>query len=239
MDNSNGNTSLLRKKAVKYMRKMASVKWTPQHDIDLTNLCSSLFYVEGETYHGVIYNTVSSASYEQFIEHLDDNDVFIGPTDQPYCPGNQCVSSIAFAWKSIGADVSFTFNANMLPQSNTGVIAVGGYLWDKNDKTTTQMIEKTPSEVLYDSYSKVIEGDALISCLGKTGHARMVTDVHTVYFDNGDINASDSYIQTIEQTSLFDNTVKHKTTWYVDRKYSFEELKKTGYVPVSTPIFFE
>ncbi len=239
MNNTQNNTSFLRKKAVKYMCKMASVKWTAQHDIDLTNLCSSLYYQEGETYYGVIYNTVSSVSYEQFIEYIDDNDVFIGPTDQPYCPGNQCVSSIAFAWKSIGADVSFTFNANMLPQSNTGVIAVGDYLWNKDDKTTTQMIERTPSRVLYDSYSKAVEGDALISCLGKTGHARMITDVCTVLSDNGCIDPIQSYVQTIEQTSLFDSTTKHKTTWYVDRRYTFEELQKTGYVPVSVPIFFE
>ncbi len=239
MDNAQSNTSLLRRKAVKYMRKMASVKWIPEHDIDLRNISDSLYYIEGETYYGVIYNTVSSVSYEQFIEHIHDNDVYTGPTYQPYCPGNQCVSSIAFSWKSIGADVSFTYNANMMPQSKTGVIAVGDYLWTKDDKTTTQMIERTSSDVLYDSYSKVLGGDALISCLGRSGHARMVTDVHTVFSDDGSIDPMQSYIQTIEQTSLFDSTVKHKTTWYVDRRYSFDELQKTGYVPVSIPLFLD
>ena len=229
----------LRKEAVAYMHEMSEIKWTPSEDIDLTKILKTLYYKAGETYYGVVYNTNRGVDGETFSSYIE-NGVYTGPVTQKECPGNHCTSAILITWRRLGDKTTAGWTANMMPQCNTGILALGDYEIDPEDKTTIAMVERTEPEVLFESYALMQEGDAILYCFGPTGHARMICENHVIRNADGTINPEESYIISIEQTSSFDKQrTDRNTTWYVDHKYTYEMLRKSNYISITVPLFQE
>ena len=128
----------------------------------------------------------------------------------------------------------------MMPQCGTGILQLGDFEIDPEDKTTIAMVERTEPQVMFEAYALMQEGDAILYCFGPTGHARMICENHVVRNADGTINPEESYIITIEQTSSFDKmrTDRH-TTWYVDHKYTYDMVLKSKYIPITVPLFVE
>jgi hypothetical protein len=230
----------LRKEAVAYMREMSDIKWTPEETVDLSVIRKPLVYNKGETYYGVIYNTEKGVDLEKFASHVEDG-VYKGPYTKKEIPGNHCTSAILITWRKLGDTTTAGWTANMMPQCKTGILALGDYIWKDEDKTTIEMVERTDRNTVLEAYALMQEGDAILYCFGPTGYARMIVENHVVRDENGKINAEESYIITIEQTSSFDKIAKdgRNTTWYVDHQYSYERIYDANYVPITVGIFQE
>jgi len=219
---------------VDYMVKMSQIKWTPKTTIDLSAIQKSLIYTKGKTYYGIIYSTDNvMINYDGFIYYLDENGTFTGPTQKKLVPGNHCSSAIRLAYSQISPTVSFSWTGNMLPNKKTGTIPVGTYKFESNITTTDEIFEQNNLQTMLDSYALLKKGDAILTCWGSTGHARMIVENHVEYFSNGRVNSDKSYVITIEQTSSFDSTSKNKTTWYVNHKYKYVDLLNTKYIPLT------
>ena len=230
----------LRKAAVDYMHEMSEIKWTPSEDIDLTSIIKTLYYKKGETYYGVIYNTNKGVDGETFCTQLEDG-VYKGPITREKAFGNHCTSAILITWRRLGDKTTAGWTANMMPQCGTGILPLGNYEIDPEDKRTIDMVERTEPEVLFESYALMQEGDAILYCFGPTGHARMICENVVVRDADGKIDPAESYVITIEQTSSFDKQSKDgiNTTWYVDHKYTYEMLRKSNYISITVPLFQE
>ena len=230
----------LRQEAVAYMREMSAVKWTPEETIDLSMILKTLIYNKGETYYGIIYNTERGIDLDVFNAHLE-NGVYKGPYTKKEVPGNHCTSSILITWRRLGDKTTAGWTANMMPQCKTGILSLGDYIWKDEDKTTIEMVERTDPDTLYEAYALMQMGDAILYCFGPTGHARMIVENHIVRKEDGKIDPEESYVITIEQTSSFDKIAKDgiKTTWYVDHKYTYANMREKNYVPITVSIFQE
>ena len=235
------NIQELRKEVVAYMRSMSEIKWTPEDTVDLTMINKKLIYNKGETYYGVIYNTERGVDLEKFASYLEDG-TYKGPYTKKEIPGNHCTSSILISWRKLGDTNTAGWTANMMPQCKTGILPLGDYIWKEDDKTTIEMVERTEKNTVLEAYALMQEGDAILYCMGPTGHARMIVENHVVRNEDGTIDPEESYIISIEQTNSFFKDALEKginTTWYVDRKYTYETIHSKKYVPITVGLFQE
>lgn len=230
----------LRQEVVDYMYSMSQVKWVPSTTFTLQNgNLYNLTFHEGMTYYGLPYSSTRVAQLEEFESYIE-NGIYVGPTDVKIAPGNHCTSSIFGSWARIGNSVTASWTQNMLPSEGKGVLPVGSYDWkgyniEKNiDPLTKDIVEATGKEAMFEAYSLLKPGDAVLRRDADWGHARLVSkDTVVERNSDGTINGDKSYIITIEQTNQFDKTSPNRTTYWVNHKYTFNQLYSTGYIPVT------
>lgn len=132
--------------------------------------------------------------------------------------------------------------------------------WDDENGTKTILnTEKNSARAIYNAYALLQKGDAVVHWdAEKGGHTRMISDftsgtvttssgvtttvtdgpVHIELASNGQIDGANSYVITIEQAnSLYQNagSTFADSTWRVYKKYTFLELWKDYYIPVTIP----
>lgn len=227
-----------------YMMKMADVEWTPKETFSIKwkgepRFKIELTYENGKTYHGITY-TDTKGNFDMFEQLLEDG--IFTPNSEYYeeCFGNHCSASMDMAFQQC-FDFPYAGTVKPNPQRGTMLKLCGnlkqptvygaGYdaadVWAINSK----------NDVL-EAYATMDAGDILYySNKHKSGHARMVSlPAEVVRFENGVIDPENSYIYTVEQTNCFDKTDAARgrnTTWYVNHKYSFAELYKRFFKPVT------
>lgn len=154
---------------------------------------------------------------------------------------NDCADAVYWAWSRIGTSISFTMTEDMTQAR--GCLPVGEYKTDTGTyKRTKDLVNENGEAVMLTAYSQLQKADAVVTCNKGEGHAMMVASVHVVQKD-GSIDKEESYVLVHEQfTSNYKNGVTYvdeKTgrTVYclggVDRKYTFAQLMKKGYLPVT------
>ena len=86
---------------------------------------------------------------------------------------------------------------------------------------------------MFDAYSKLLKGDTIFTS-NDWSHARMVVEVTVSKNNAGAINPNRSIVKCVEQTNAFDTSrTDVKTTWRVDKSYTFAELFEEGYLPAT------
>lgn len=224
---------------VDYMYKMANIKWTPKEKIDFSKeIIPTLIYEPGQEYYGVMYVTGAACAknYEEFMSKLDENGVYIGPTDRTNAWGNHCSSALIVSYDLISNDISFTSTVTMFPTRNKGTIPVGDYVIGENDTMTKEVIAKNDLTTMCEAYALLQKGDAILNNWDTTGHTRMIISVDVKKTSGGKINPGASSVTTIEQTSSFDKTDKangRNTTWFVEHVYTFRDLYNSNYIPLT------
>ncbi|MBQ8185207.1 MAG: hypothetical protein IJ036_05420 [Lachnospiraceae bacterium] len=230
----------LRELVVQYMYDMANVKWTSTQLMDYSDDCgsSSLVYQPGQTYLGQPYSAGHNG-FEVFEDSLDADGNYINEDISWYGPGNACSSSVKHAWKQVSPNVDYTTAVTMMPYyENTGIVPVGDIDWSLYDgmNTINSLIALTPEQDLWEAYAQVLPGDAFIRYLNTGGHALMVT-LEPVVTRNADgtINPFQSYVYLTDQNSLLRRGREYPSSWAVDVKYNFLQMRKDGYLPVTIP----
>lgn len=153
---------------------------------------------------------------------------------------NDCADAVYWAWSRIGTSFSFTMTANMT--ADRGCLPVGQYKTENGTyKKTRTLVNENGEDVMCAAYAQLQKADAVVTYNGE-GHAMMVSSVNVVK-DGDTINKEESYILVHEQfTKNYRNGVTYtdeKTgrTVYclggVDRKYTFQQLMKSGYLPIT------
>lgn len=246
-----------------HMRHMMSVLWQVDEDISYSTHVNSMgpeqdeadrvIHLEaGKLYSGMPY-THGSAGAETFLSFgkQDENGVYQmeGLTRELISGGggtkpnnmarlsNDCADAVYWAWARIGDSFSFTMTQNMT--ASRGCLPVGSYTTEDNTYKKTKDIAKSNGEaVMYAAYACLQKADAVVTYNG-SGHAMMVA---SVFVAEGN-DPEESYVLVHEQfTSNYKNQVTYvdETTGQtvyclggVDRKYTFADLYKKGYLPVT------
>ena len=228
-----------RKYVVKYIRDMAMTPWTPQETFQMYGKYQAwsynLIYEKDVKYFGPPFLTDSRGTMQEFQYNIEDG-VYIGGTTGSSCIGSACYDAVYVTLIQVCPSVSFESTEDMLPGNETGLLAVGD--WDitisKHD-TKNILSEYTITE-MSKYYAQLKPGDIVLKHLVSqdAGHTRIVSGGPVVYYNSdGTINFKKSYITTIEQTNAWDKQVSHHTTWFVDHSYTFDDLYKGNFVPLT------
>lgn len=236
----------LRENCVEHIRKMATVKWTPDKKMIYRCSCGGALHDQvfeaGKTYKGMPYSH-KGGSYERFLACFQQDG-----TLQPWIKtegwdgmdlymGCDCSGAVYWAWSRISPDIYFRFTGNMIPAAKEGSIGVGPYDCSMDDYTNG-IIEANTPESIYESYAQLSKGDAVVTILRSGGHTRMCAQNAVVYRNtHGVIDKGQSYVVTIEQgDGLYPKHKELASSWLVDWKYTFLELRSARYIPISTEV---
>ena len=240
-----------------YMRKMATVLWKSDVDLEYEIVLShtTLRIRAGRIYQGLPYSNAGGAleSFLEFAGEPDENGVYTisglqpdalsGGTDYKKARvGNDCSSSVMRAWSQIGD--SFTVTGNRRMFQKYGVYPVGDYVLEiEGDEIdmTPEVIMANGYEKMYESYAQLQKSDAFIRVLGSKNHSALVTGVTVVYNEDGSINPAKSCIHMLEQarTSQLNQRMDDEITdevytlYRIDSAVTFRQAVKDGYIPVT------
>ncbi len=222
----------LRERAVAYMKAMAAVEWTPGTDTAGADYWTD--YKFGTKYHGLPYTNIWDSSLEEFTAYLQDG-VYTGPVSKTNAIGVDCTSSTLAAWGTAITDCTAVWTAQMMLFRN-GTIKVGEYVSKAAMADTKAIVAANEEQVIFKAYAQVIPADAILRYEdGGEGHCRMVTQHPTVtYLADGSIDGNNSYIYVTEIGVPGVDAQGFETVWAVDRPYSFSQLIKTNYIPITT-----
>ena len=222
-----------RSKAVSYMRSMATISWEPKEDITYWSN-AKLKYQAGTTYRGLPYTqygrNTSLDEFKTFLKREKGKRFYTGPTQAGKYRGSDCSSSVSLAWKQVQADFPICSTGVMFPERNAKIVKVGDYEVSSGS-STRQIVNSNGKEKMFAAYSQLKAGDALLSRNNGSGHVRLVSKVTSK-------NKKEQKVLVIEQCgyNLSDPTRKN-TTWRVQFEYSYEDLFKTAYIPISLKAF--
>lgn len=226
---------------VDYMYQMANVKWSPMNNIDTDAMSTSPDFIKGKVYHGLPYiNLLTDADLEMFINDMrydETKQMYIYETakDRSNTMGNDCSSSILLAWKRFDTNITAYDTGTCFPLGDkTGIYPLGNMVIEKGAKKTDAIIAATNEQTLYEAYTLLQKGDMIIWRTNQ-GHTRMIIENHTEKTAAGKIHPARSYVITIEQTNKIDATRTDgvQTTWYVEHKYTYKDLRDKNYIPVT------
>ena len=256
------------------MRFMCTVRWTPTETVQYSLVNGSLgleadklsdpgeiiTLYKGAVYEGIPYTHGCGSAYA-FLEYAssqEENGTLVftdiatedfsgyGRMEPTRCCriGNDCADQVFWAWAHISPSITFEVTSAMTP--SYGCLLVGDYTHDSVKLEHTYPIcEANGLDVMFDAYSKMQKGDAMVFINKKgSGHAIMNVQVHVVYNEDGTINGQESYAVTLEQesgdertqtNSYVDETTGQTITRLqgIDREYSFQYLYDKGYLPVT------
>lgn len=223
---------------VDYIYKMATLKWTPKQTFQLYGKYQAwsynLTYERAQTYYGPPFLVDSRGSMQEFVGSLEDG-VYVGGTTATDCIGDACYDAVFVSLIQVCPSISFKSTEDMLPKNNTGLIALGDWNENITKHDTPQILYASSSQTMAKSYALLKPGDVVLKhvVVQDAGHARIVSEAPTiVYTETNNIDISKSYIKTIEQTNLWDDTTDIKTTWWVNRTYTFGDLINNNFVPL-------
>lgn len=89
---------------------------------------------------------------------------------------------------------------------------------------------------MFEAYSLLEPADAIITHRLEVDdkHGRLVNNNPVIVRNaDGTIDGDKSYVTVIEQTSVFKKNAPVSTTFFVNQKYTFNNLFNTGYIPVT------
>lgn len=233
----------LRKAAVDYMYEQAAVEWVCGASFGVKEEWEhwgiNLDFQEGVKYTGQPYAN-SQVNVALFKKVLKDGKYSSPSTSWDDVHGSQCVSSILNALQQVMIIDGWSYSLNPGSESFDG-IKVGDYKVDVNpvnqETPTLKVCENNGKDVIFDAYTKLQPGDTIIT-VNNWVHARMVVDVNITMNNSGVLNSRRSVVKCVEQTNAFDTSRSDiKTTWRVDKTYTFEELFADGYLPATFEAF--
>lgn len=153
---------------------------------------------------------------------------------------NDCADAVFWAWSRVGNSFTFTMTQNMT--ADRGCLPVGKYTTvDSTYKKTRDIAKNNGEAVMFEAYACLQKADGVVTYNG-AGHAMMIASVNVVR-KGAEVDPEESYVLVHEQfTSNYRDEltyVDEKTgqTVYclggVDRKYTFAQLFKKGYLPIT------
>ena len=105
------------------------------------------------------------------------------------------------------------------------------------DDTYKEYIEPIGELAMMKNYAQLRAGDMIGNTITAGGHCRIVVEDPVVMLDEeGNLDPEVSYVTTCEQAGFLDfeeNGLSFTSSTRVDTKYSFAELIKDGYVPMT------
>ena len=243
----------LRQLCVDFMKLQLTVQWTPKGRVDsYKHNGKDVMVRPEEVYCGLPYITSRFGNIYNLMTYYDEKTGRVNMDamgdNLELLIGNQCSSSVYWAWARVTNCVNYEGSAN-LPLSED-YIRVGDYTIDesitsfhKDGIQTSQITKENGEKVMFDAYAKMKPADALARYVGSAGHVIMVASAPVVvYKEDGSIDGDQSYIAYFDQTSkwkdftLEDGTVAQIQSG-IDKTATFTALYNNGSLPVCIPEF--
>lgn len=246
-----------RQAAVDYMKKMASLEWTPAVDysfgLNRENWKYTFELKAGTTYTGLPYSSGNRA-YDEFIKNIEENGGKFRdttPLDEMQETGNnmktwgvECNSSTNAAIQQF-SPIARNVARQYMPSFTDEFIGVvlGDIKVTPGLRKTELIVKENSAETLYEAYSQLKLGDIIMQKNEDSGlcHVRMISiEPEVIRNGTGKINPSRSYVKCVEQTDAFDDSRKKDgilSTWRVDKQYSFTDLYTKNYLPITLEVY--
>lgn len=238
-------TFAVRQTAVRHMRRMATVKWTPDHTLvyDPCSCCGKVHvqvFPAWETQYGMPY-THYAGSLERFLHCFDENGnlkPFVrtkGFNGFDLYMGCDCSIAVYWAWNRVSDGIDYTLTCGMLPHAGHGTFSIGDYAYS-DGQNSEEIILENGFDTIAECFTKLHAGDAVLVSKPGSGHVRMVTGSPVVYrHEDGDLDLLQSYLVTTEQGNglLHEPKVQKSRSWLVDYHYTFLTLLRTSYIPIT------
>ncbi len=225
-----------------YMMKMAKIEWTPAVDFVTTHrpdverdYSVNLEYKAGKKYYGICYGE-TKANFDEFSMYVKDG---VFTCDSYYYQdivGNHCSSCMFLAYQQI---IPVGYGTLRPSTARKGIFKLAGDLQNPGDGTwySKDCFALNGQEAVYNAFATLDKGDILFKCIPGSGHTRFVTKVEVSKTMSGKLNPSRSYVYVIENTNAwYDNN--QNTTWFVDKKYTFDKLWSTEFMPITLDTYF-
>ena len=242
------NIQAMRQQVVDVMNELCSMEWKVKQDLVHSCTCNLTqchgTWITGFTYTGIPYNHKSSplARAQYCIDadgYVQDWFYDMGSFDgfDMYF-GGDCSSTLMQSWFTVSNSIDFQSTLFMPANYNRGTVKIGDY----NDnfqlgdvKYTDQHILANGEQVMYQAYSQMRMGDAVVCRNENGGHTRMVTSDPVVVLDQyGNIDPNYSYFLVTEQGSpVEDLEAKTSSTCKVDFKRTFSNFYQNWYIPIT------
>ena len=250
-------TDQLRQMAVKAMLDQLNVQFTvgkfTYYQKSSGSISNKFFSYVPEVYYAGMPYTVGSSGLVQWMEFYDTETgrfAFPGTGEElDKTVGNSCAACVGSSWYAVCTSISGPFATYYMTPSN-GCIPVGPYvsnyaISDFRQYTTDLICADNGEQVMYQSYAQMLPADALVS--SPDVHAIMAIEAPiVVYNEDGTINGQESTVAIADQRGgngdVFyivedeaGNALSYSgRAYYV---YTFEELWKLCYLPVTTAEF--
>lgn len=205
-----GNESINRQRAVDYMNKMATVKWTPSKTF--LHWSGGRYWYAGTVYTGIPYTQKArTCDLEKFKSNMSGNK-YVGPSGQTTYLGNDCSSAVSMAYRKVYSSFPITWTGGMFPKESY-IKQVGSYNAGKSTDAKS-ICSSNGINVMKRAYACLQKGD-IVLC---NTHVMMVTAQY------GDAVA-------VTHQTTYDYGLR--STWRVNERYSYTSLYNGGYIPVT------
>ena len=223
---------------------MATYPWTPAEDFCITwapgeekRYDLALKHKKGKTYYGVPYGN-TKGNFDEFLDHLDMSGSF--SCDSYYyrdIVGNHCSSSMFFAFQQIMPVGYGTFRPST---ERKGLFSLCGDLKNPGEGRwySKDVFELNGAESVYEAFASMEYSDILFKCIPGSGHVRMVSSVDVNRNEDGVIDPDNSFVYVVEHTNLW-YTEDKNSSWFIDKRYKFSTLLRTGFMPITADIFHD
>ncbi len=238
-------TDELRALCVNFFQFAKTALWIPDGDFSYVRNKSGTVdkMSAGEIYGGLPYIGVSTGNIYRLMDYMDEERGVVdmsSATKQPTLFGNQCSVGSYWGWARVINSVDYDWTYNMV--ASRGFIPVGPYTYDEsissfNDYSTVLVCIDNGEQVMFQSYANMLPADGLISSDPEVGHVMMCSGKPCVVYNaDGTINGAESYLLItdqhqgwVEKENTSGTDYQHKN--YINKKYSFQALLKSNYVP--------
>ena len=227
-----------------YMMQMATISWTPAENFTIKwegtpsfSPDMALDFEAGKIYTGTTYGC-THASLELFTHFLNDKNEFkYNNYSYENIIGNNCSTTMTLAYQQL---VDMPISVLKPISTRLGLLSLANGLnipEGLGDSWYTADVWKANEQLdVYEAYATLESGDILYKSIKGTGHTRMVRSVEVSRTNAGKIVPSKCYVYVIESTNEWFNDEK-TTLWYIDKKYTFSELYKSEFMPVTLDIY--
>ncbi|MBR2616435.1 MAG: hypothetical protein IKC69_07140 [Clostridia bacterium] len=243
----------MRQACLTVMRMQLTFPWVPSEDYEYT-IQSAKRPVKLSTdtiYAGLPYVNLGSGSIYRVMELYDEEtgvwDLSELKSD-PRLIGNACSGAACIAWSRCVSSAKMTYTSGMTQLM--GYVNVGPYRYMKElplfiksgltlaedpkrekDYTAHNIGLENGREVMYESYAQLQPADGVHS----RGHVRMVSDVHVVRTESGEIDGEESYILYMDQVATpYGTEVKEAEDGTKSYTYHTDLLQADG-----TPVYVQ
>lgn len=204
--------------------------------------------LKGNTYYrGIPYNNgnITRDGFLHYAKSQDENGVYHMDTDA-FLPtygqmlGANNVDFIYWAWSQFSSTIDFRWAKEMTPAH--GAVKVGEYKFDRAEHSDTKKVcGDNDIDIMVAAYAQLLKGDAVVTYVGSSGNACLVSDVHVAYYDDGTVDPDKSYVLVHETSGSYKETeltVGGETVTGIsctipDSKINFTSLFGRGFLPVT------
>ena len=232
-------------------------QWVSESDIGYDIRNKNVVLQAGQVYAGSPYTApAKSGNLYMTMEFYDEQTGVLrnpGLSDQEFMKliGNHCTYGSFWGWARVVNSATAQFNVNMGIEEY-GYIPLGDFStagiekWVEGEMDTRIVRNSVDKQVILEGYANVKMADFLYVWFGGDGnsHARMAArDAVVVRNEDGTINAEESYIVYLDQTSTWTVMEVDGATipvqGGVDKQITFARLYSAGYLPFTFAEFLD